>query len=645
MSKELKRHICIGLTAHVDAGKTTLAEAMMFETGKIRKLGRVDHGDTVMDTNTIERERGITIFSSQAEISTGDLDITLLDTPGHIDFSAETERTLQVLDYAIMVISGIDGVQSHTHTIWRLLSLYNIPTFVFITKMDFARKTREELLAELKSEFGEGFFDLSEIDSDTVQEEISFSREDVLEHYMEYGSVTDGQVRELIASRLIFPCCFGSGLKLTGVSQFISALERYTIIKEYPDEFGAKVYKISHDAQENRLTHLKVTGGKLRVKDSIFTGEQEEKVNQIRIYSGAKYVTAEEVPAGAVCAVSGLSGSLNGQGLGIEAASSGPVLEPVMSYRVVPPKGCDNRTLLNKLKLLEEEDPQLHVTWKEHLQEINVGLMGEVQSEILKSLIAERFNIDVTIDSGRVLYKETIANTVEGVGHYEPLKHYAEVHLIIEPLKKGEGIIINSKCSEDVLDRNWQRLIMTHLMEKQHLGVLTGSPITDIKITLAAGRAHLKHTEGGDFRQATYRAVRQGLMQAKTVLLEPYYAFKIGVPREQIGRVINDIRSKGGTFSSPEDSGNMSVLCGRAPVVELNSYAAEITSFTGGRGRISLSLDGYDICHNQEKVVEEFGYDPESDLANTPDSVFCAHGAGFNVKWIEYRNICTLKAA
>ena len=629
----MKKHTVIGILAHVDAGKTTLAEAMLYQSGVLRKLGRVDHGDTAMDTHELERQRGITIFASQAEFALDNCEVTLLDTPGHVDFSAETERTLQVLDYAILVISGTDGVQAHTLTLWRLLKLYQVPTFLFVTKMDFARHSRDELMAELKRELDENCVDFSADSMDERTEALAMCREDLLEQYLEQGTVSDSAAAELIAARQVFPCYFGSGLKNEGVDAFMEGLSTYIQHKEYPAEFGAKVFKISHDHQGNRLTHLKVTGGTLRVRDSIAYEGKEEKVSQIRLYSGAKFEAAEEVTAGGVCAVMGLSATCGGQGLGREAASNAPYLEPVMNYRIVLPEGCDARTMLPKLRLLEEEDPQLRITWNSHLQEIHVGLMGEVQTEILKSLVADRFGVSVIIDSGEVLYKETIEDTVEGVGHYEPLRHYAEVHLLMEPLPLGSGLVLDSRCSEDVLDRNWQRLIMTHLMEKTHLGVAIGAPITDMKITLAAGRAHIKHTEGGDFRQATYRAVRQGLMQAKTKLLEPYYDFRLEVPPEQLGRAINDIRARCGTFELSEDSSPMSVVRGRAPVTTMNDYAMEVAAYTGGRGRLLLEVAGYDICHDPEAVIERYGYDAESDLDNTPDSVFCAHGGGFTVKW------------
>lgn len=626
----MKRTV-IGILAHVDAGKTTLAEAMLYRTGKLRKLGRVDRGDTAMDTHTLEKERGITIFASQAVMNTENFEITLLDTPGHVDFSAETERTLQVLDYAVLVISGLDGVQAHTRTLWRLLAAYRVPTFIFVTKMDFARKSREELMQELREELSDNCIDFCS-DKD---EALAMCRDDLLEKYLDGEAITDTDAAELVKSRLAFPCYFGSGLKIEGVDELLDGFDRYIIESVYPEAFGAKVFKISRDPQGNRLTHIKITGGSLKVRDSLKTGEAEEKAGQIRIYSGAKFISADEVSAGQVCAVMGLNNTKNGQGLGHEAQTGEPLLEPVMNYRIVLPEGCDAKVFMPKLKLLEEEDPLLRVSWNSHLQEINVGLMGEVQTEILKNLISERFDIDVEIDSGRVMYKETITNTVEGVGHYEPLRHYAEVHLIMEPLPRGSGLKFATDCSEDVLDRNWQRLILMHLGEKQHLGVLTGSPITDMKITLAAGRAHIKHTEGGDFRQSTYRAVRQGLMQAESKLLEPYYNFRLEIPPEQLGRAINDIRMRSGTFESPEDSGAMTMLRGTAPVTALNDYAAEVAAYTGGRGRLSLELAGYGDCHNADKVIEDLAYNPEADLENTPDSVFCAHGGGFGVKWNE----------
>ena len=632
----------IGILAHVDAGKTTLAEAMLYSAGSVRKLGRVDNGDTSLDTHSLEKERGITIFASQAVLNYKDSQFTLLDTPGHVDFSAETERTFRVLDYAVLVISGIDGVQAHTRTLWKLLKHYGIPAFIFITKMDFARKSREELMSALTDELGDGCVDFSPENKENRDEAIAMCKEELLEKYLSDGELDKNDICEAIKSRLVFPCFFGSGLKLDGIEYFLDALNEYIIPNIYPDVFGARVFKINRE-QSTRLVHIKVTGGKIRVRDSVKTGEKEEKIGQIRIYSGAKFTTADEACAGDICAVAGLDSVQNGQGLGFETAGSKAVLEPVMNYRIVLPNGCDPQVMLPKLRLLEEEDPQLRITWNSHLQEIHVGLMGEVQTEILKSLILDRFGVEVEIDSGRVLYKETIADRVEGVGHYEPLRHYAEVHLIMEPLPRGSGLKFQTLCSEDSLDRNWQRLILMHLGEKQHLGVLTGSPITDMKITLAAGRAHIKHTEGGDFRQATYRAVRHGLMNAQSKLLEPYYNFRLEVPPEQLGRAISDIKMRFGTFDSPENSGDMALLTGRAPVTGLNGYAAEVASYTGGRGRLFCEVAGYDECHNSQQVIEDFAYSPEADLENTPDSVFCAHGGGFNVKWSDVKEYMHLE--
>ena len=623
----------MGILAHVDAGKTTLAEGLLYVTGKTRKLGRVDHRNTVMDTHDLERERGITIFASQAQFTTGDLSVTLLDTPGHIDFSAETERVLQVLDYAILVISGIDGVQSHTRTLWRLLDLYRIPVFLFVTKMDFARRSREDLMAELQRELSPNCLDFRREYVQCHKEQLAMCREDVLESYLQTGEVTTEDVSSLIVSRSVFPCYFGSGLKLEGIDEFLSGIETYTTQKQYAEAFGAKVFKITYDEQNTRLTHLKITGGSLRVRDSVTDGKGESKITQIRLYSGSKHVAVDEVSAGDVCCVVGLDSTQNGQGIGTEAMSGAPVLEPIMKYRIVLPKDCDPQTMLPKLRQLEEEDPQLRITWNTYLQQIHVGLMGAVQTEILKSLIKDRFDVAVEIDSGEIVYRETIDAEVEGVGHYEPLRHYAEVHLILEPLARGSGLVFRSACNESVLERNWQRLVLTHLYEKQHIGVLTGSPITDMRITLVAGRAHNKHTEGGDFRQATYRAVRHGLMQANTVLLEPYYRFRLELPRDHIGHAIHDIRGRHGSIEPMEEFGDTVILRGRAPVTTMNDYAMVVASYTKGRGRLSFEMDGYDRCHNPEEVIARYAYDPMSDVENTPDSVFCAHGGGFNVKW------------
>ena len=631
MNNKETRRVVIGITAHVDAGKTTLAEAMLYRTGQLRKLGRVDHGSAAMDSHLLERERGITIFLSQAELPLGDMEVTLLDTPGHVDFSAEMERTLSVLDYAILVISGVDGVQAHTRTLWRLLELYRVPTFLFVTKMDFGRRDRDCLMESLRHELGEGCVDFTPAARDRRMEQLATCREDALEAYLDTGMVPEELVRQLVRQRLVFPCWFGSGLKLEGIDEFLEGLARYVEPSAYPAAFSARVFKISHDAQGKRLTHLKVTGGTLRVRDAISYGGRQEKAAQLRIYTGGRFRPVDQVPAGGICAVQGLTATWGGQGLGEREEAVRPVLEPVMRYRVALPPDCDSRVLLPQLRQLEEEDPQLRFTARDG--ELHVSLMGRVQAEILRSLVAQRFGVEVELDRGRVLYKETIDAPVEGVGHYEPLRHYAEVHLLLEPLPQGSGLVLATRCPEDDLDRSWQRLIMTHLQEKTHLGVLTGSPVTDMKITLMSGRAHIKHTEGGDFRQATYRAVCQGLMQARSRLLEPYYAFRLEVPPEQLGRAISDVRLRSGSFDAPEEAGDMTLLRGRVPVTEFDDYAQEVASYTGGRGRLSLEPAGYGPCHNPDAVIAAADYDPEADLENTPDSVFCAHGGGFPVKW------------
>ena len=631
MNNKETRRVVIGITAHVDAGKTTLAEAMLYRTGQLRKLGRVDHGSAAMDSHLLERERGITIFLSQAELPLGDMEVTLLDTPGHVDFSAEMERTLSVLDYAILVISGVDGVQAHTRTLWRLLELYRVPTFLFVTKMDFGRSDRDCLMESLRHELGEGCVDFTPAARDRRMEQLATCREDALEAYLDTGMVPEELVRQLVRQRLVFPCWFGSGLKLEGIDEFLEGLARYVEPPAYPAAFSARVFKISHDAQGKRLTHLKVTGGTLRVRDAISYGGRQEKAAQLRIYTGGRFRPVDQVPAGGICAVQGLTATWGGQGLGEREEAVRPVLEPVMRYRMALPPDCDSRVLLPQLRQLEEEDPQLRFTARDG--ELHVSLMGRVQAEILRSLVAQRFGVEVELDPGRVLYKETIDAPVEGVGHYEPLRHYAEVHLLLEPLPQGSGLVLATRCPEDDLDRSWQRLIMTHLQEKTHLGVLTGSPVTDMKITLMSGRAHIKHTEGGDFRQATYRAVRQGLMQARSRLLEPYYAFRLEVPPEQLGRAISDVRLRSGSFDAPEEAGDMTLLRGRVPVTEFDDYAQEVASYTGGRGRLSLEPAGYGPCHNPDAVIAAADYDPEADLENTPDSVFCAHGGGFPVKW------------
>ncbi len=630
-----KRVLNVGLLAHVDAGKTTLSESILYQSGAIRNLGRVDHQDAFLDTDEMERERGITIFSKQAVLTWKDTEITLLDTPGHVDFSAEMERVLQVLDCAVLVISGADGVQGHTETLWKLLTRYGIPVFLFVNKMDQEGTDCGKLLAELKSRFSEGCIDFGRVETgaEEVIEEIAVCDEQTMEEYLEKGSVAAASIRRLVAERKIFPCYFGSALHLQGVEELMNGICTYQMQKEYPAVFGAKVYKIARDGQGNRLTYLKVTGGTLKVKDVI--GENGDKVNQIRVYSGEKYELLSEADAGKVCAVTGLAETYPGQGLGAEKDSELPILEPVLTYRIILPDDCNVHTMLRDLKLLEEEEPELHVVWIEKSQEIHVQLMGDVQIEILQRIIKERFGVLVEFGEGSIVYKETIAAPVEGVGHFEPLRHYAEVHLRLEPGECGSGMQFDSECSEDVLDRNWQRLVLTHLEEKEHKGVLTGSVITDMKITLTSGKAHLKHTEGGDFRQATYRAVRQGLKKAESVLLEPYYEFRIELPSENVGRAMTDIQNRFGKFEAPETLGEMTVLTGIAPVSTLSGYQKDVIAYTGGRGRISLTLKGYDLCHNQEEVVAARGYDSELDLANPTGSVFCAHGAGFVVDWDE----------
>ncbi len=627
-------NIVMGILAHVDAGKTTLSEGMLYLSGTVRKLGRVDHKDAFLDTYSLERDRGITIFSKQAVFSLGNRRINLLDTPGHVDFSAEMERTLQVLDYAVLVISGADGVQGHTETLWKLLKLYEIPTFIFINKMDQPGTARESLLTELKERLDEGCIVFGKGKNVESLEEIAMTDEAVLDYFMEHETVRNEDICRLIRERKIFPCYFGSALKLDGVQELLAGFEEYMKPFDGKKEFGARVFKISRDDKGERLTFLKVTGGKLVVKMPI---NKEEKINQIRIYSGAKYEAVNEVEAGGVCAVTGLSSSYIGQGLGVEKGTAAPFLEPVLTYQMILPEGADTTKVLRELKQLEEEEPLLNIVWNPALEEIHVQLMGEVQTEILKTMIAERFHLDVEFGTGKIVYKETIKSPVVGVGHYEPLRHYAEVHLKMEPLEAGSGLIFDTDCSEDVLDRNWQRLILTHLQEREHPGVLTGAPITDMKITIVAGRAHLKHTEGGDFRQATYRAVRQGLKSAESVLLEPWYSFVLEVPSEQVGRAMSDIGQMNGSFEGPEaeDKQGMVRLTGTAPASEMRDYQREVWAYTKGRGRITLTLKGYEPCHNAEEVIEEIGYDSERDVDNPTGSVFCAHGAGFLVKWDE----------
>ncbi len=636
-----RKQIVLGILAHVDSGKTTLSEAMLYRAGVTRRLGRVDHKDAFLDTDALEKARGITIFSKQALLTAGDTDITLLDTPGHVDFSTETERTLQVLDYAVLVVSGTDGVQSHTETLWRLLRRYHVPTFVFVNKMDLPGMERQELLAQLNRRLGEGFVDFGATQADW-DEALALCDENLMDRMLDAGQLQDADLIPAIARRHVFPCWFGAALKLEGVDALLDGLDRYTRPAPALEAFGAKVFKVSQDEQGARLTWLRVTGGELKVKAQL-TGEADgepwaEKANQLRLYSGAKYTLAEAIGPGQVCAVTGLTKARPGEGLGAERDSDLPVLEPVLSYQVLLPEGADMHAALGKLHRLEEEEPQLHVVWNETLGEIHVQLMGEIQLEVLRSLLAERFGLEVEFGPGGILYKETITEPMEGVGHYEPLRHYAEVHLKLEPLPRGSGMQFAADCREEVLDKNWQRLVLTHLEEKQHLGVLTGSPLTDVKITLIAGRAHLKHTEGGDFRQATYRAVRQGLMLAKSQLLEPWYAFRLEVPAENIGRAMSDIQRMEGTFDPPESGEETAVLTGFAPVSTMRSYPMEVVSYTRGRGHLSLTLDGYRPCHNAQEVIAAIGYEPEHDLDNPADSVFCAHGAGFVVPWDQVRS-------
>lgn len=649
------KKLVIGILAHVDAGKTTLSEGLLYLSGKIRKLGRVDHRDAYLDTFELERERGITIFSKQAVLNMGDTQVTLLDTPGHVDFSAEMERTLQVLDYGILVINGADGVQGHTMTLWRLLARYGIPTFLFVNKMDQEGTDRAALLAELKKRLDDNCIDFDETQNqEEFMENLSMCDETLLEKYLEQGELDREDITDLICTRKVFPCYFGSALKLEGVEEFIKGVEKYTASPAYNVDFGAKVYKIARDEQGNRLTYMKITGGSLKVKSLLtnrsprYSAEEEiweEKADQIRIYSGAKYEMIKEAEAGTVCAVTGLTKTYPGQGLGWEEESELPVLEPVLNYQIQLPLDCDVHQMLKKLKELEEEEPQLHIVWDEQLQEIHAMLMGEVQIDILKHLIWERFHVAVEFGAGSIVYKETIAEPVEGVGHFEPLRHYAEVHLMLEPGEPGSGLQFFTACSEDVLDKNWQRLILTHLEEKEHKGVLTGSPITDMQITLLTGRAHLKHTEGGDFRQATYRAIRQGLKKAKSILLEPYYEFRLELPGETIGRAMADIQKMQGNFLPPETEEEMTILRGTAPVSKMRDYQREVVSYTKGRGRLFCSLKGYAPCQEQEEIVAAIGYDSERDLENPTGSVFCAHGAGFVVPWNEVEDYMHLEGA
>lgn len=637
------KQLVVGILAHVDAGKTTLSEGLLFENGSIRKAGRVDNGDAFLDTFALEKERGITIFSKQALLQRADAVITLLDTPGHVDFSAEMERTLWVLDAAILVISASDGVQGHTRTVWKLLHKHNVPVFVFVNKMDQPGADKEKLLADIKKQLSDNCVDFSDISSEDCMEQIAVSDETLLNHFLEEGELSKEQIVLAIANRKVFPCLFGSALRNEGVKELLDMLYEYIPVPEYGTEFGARVFKIARDEQGNRLTYLKVTGGSLKVRETIFSASEtpwEEKVNQIRVYSGVRFETVNEALPGCVCAITGLTQTLPGEGIGAEAGGEVPVLEPVLVYRIALPDGVDALSMLPKLKQLEEEDPQLHIIWEEQIKELKVQLMGEVQLEILKVQIWERFGVKVSFEEGTILYKETIANIVEGMGHFEPLRHYAEVHLLMEPGEPGTGIQVAADCSEDLLARNWQRLIMTHVEEREHKGVLTGSPLTDVKITLIAGKAHLKHTEGGDFRQATYRAIRQGLMQAESVLLEPYYEFRLEVPTAMVGRAMTDLEMMHGEFSlvdagsvMPDGTENNAVLTGMIPVSCVKGYSVSVTSYTKGLGHFSCVLKGYYPCHNTEDVVARIGYRPEEDVYNTADSVFCSHGAGEVIPW------------
>lgn len=643
---EKMKKIVVGVLAHVDSGKTTLSEALLYQSGSINKLGRVDRKDSFLDTFSLERSRGITIFSKQAVLTQGSTEFTLLDTPGHVDFSAETERTLQVLDYAILVISATDGIQSHTQTLWRLLSKYNIPCFIFINKMDLNGADKSRVLTELKTKFSDGCVDFGNQSESNFYENIALCDEKLLNQYYDSETINKNDITDCIKSRKIFPCMFGSALKLTGVEEFLNCLDKYTKMPTYGDEFAGRVYKISEDKGQ-RLTFLKVTGGSLKVKDILKSDKNisNEKVNQIRIYSGDKFTTADKAEAGTICAVTGITFSESGDGLGAEKGTFQPFLEPVLTYRLNLTDDTDIHTALAKMKILESEDPQLRVQWNERLGEIQIQLMGDIQLEILQSLISERFGIHTEFGKGNIIYKETIADTVEGIGHFEPLRHYAEVHLILKPLERNSGIIFKTDCKEDLLDKNWQRLILTHLYEKTHIGVLTGSPITDMEITLVSGKAHTKHTEGGDFRQATYRAVRQGLRSAKSILLEPIYEFTLEVPNENIGKAITDIQRMFGSFNSPETTGEFTVISGTAPVSTMHDYSREVMQYTHGKGRLYYALNGYEPCHNTDEITAQIGYDCDSDTDNPCDSVFCSHGAGYNVKWNEVKSRMHLPSA
>ena len=630
------KRLTTGIMAHVDAGKTTLTEAMLYLTGNIRRLGRVDHGDAFLDTQELERERGITIYAKQAILRRGDLELTLVDTPGHVDFSAETERALQVLDCAILVVSAADGVQGHTETLWQLLEEAGVPVFLFVNKMDQPNEGKAAILKQLEGRLGHGFVDMA--DPDARGEGAALCSEELMERYLSGEGFTQEELAALVVQRQLFPVYFGSALQVEGVEELLDGIESYTLEPEWPQDFGARVFKITRDERGERLTWLKVTGGQLRVREVLHGPDWEEKVNQIRLYSGAKFTAVDVAPAGTVCAVTGLTRTTAGEGLGAEENWTGPRLEPVLSYQVIPPDGVDASTLLERLRRLEEEDPRLQVEWEPHAEQVRVKLMGQVHREVLERELRRRFDLDVTFGPGSIVYLETLAKPVEGVGHFEPLRHYAEVHLLLEPLERGAGLQIDTVCSEDVLDGNWQRLILTHLVERQHVGVLTGSPITDLKLTLLTGKGHLKHTEGGDFRQATYRAIRQGLMMGETILLEPWYTFRLEVPGESVGRAMTDVQRMCGEFEGPQMRGETAVLTGSLPVSEVGDYWSQVAAYTQGRGRFSCRLDGYRPCHNTQQVVEERGYDPDRDVDNPSGSVFCDHGAGVHVPWNEVRS-------
>ncbi len=633
------KKLVIGILAHVDSGKTTLSEALLYTSGAIRKLGRVDHKNAFLDTDSIERERGITIFSKQAQIKWKENEFTLLDTPGHVDFSTETERTLQVLDYAVLVISGAEGVQSHTETLWRLLKRYNVPTFIFINKTDLMKSTKFDIMCQLRKKLSEGCFEASELKNEEHAEDIALRDESLMNMFLENGSFSDDALAAAVSARRIFPCCFGSALKLDGVETLLNAVNDLSAAPQMKQDFGARVFKIERDQNGARLTYMKITGGVMHVKDEL-RGERGgiqwcEKVNRIRVYSGEKFKTEDSAAQGTVCAVEGLSETYPGEGLGAEGSGKLPLLEPVLTYSVILPPGTDNAKALSVMRIIGEEDPQLHVSWDGRTQEIRVQLMGEIQLEVVKRILRDRFNLTAEFRRGRIAYKETVASSAEGVGHFEPLRHYAEVHLLIEPGERGSGVVLAADCSEEMLALNWQRLVLTHLAEKSHIGVLTGSPLTDVKITLVGGRAHKKHTEGGDFRQATYRAVRQGLKQVRSVLLEPWYEFTLSVPQENIGRALSDLQRLNARFSSPQQNEEAAVITGKAPVSALWDYQSEVVGYTRGRGKLSCILCGYDECMNSEEVIAEIGYDSDADTDNPADSVFCAGGAGFNVRWDE----------